>query len=188
MSGHLLALGANNPKLDARTHDFYQTPRCAVESLLSVERFYGPIWEPGCGAGAISAVLEEYGHTVVSTDIIFRGYGIGGVDFLKEEYARAPNVCTNPPFNLSSEFVLHARRLAKGKTAVLCRTLWLESTTRYNRLFKTDPPTRVWQFSKRLPMMHRENWTGIRSTPAIAYAWFVWDHDNAGRTSLDWLP
>jgi hypothetical protein len=184
----LLMLGACNPELNERTHDFYQTPRCAVESLLSVEGFDGPIWESACGAGAISSVLEEYGHTVYSTDLIDRGFGIGGVDFLKEEYARATNIVTNPPFNRSLEFVRHARRLATGKTAILCRTLWLESTARYNGLFKADPPARVWQFSKRLPMMHREGWTGIKSTPAIAYMWFVWDRDNAGQTVLGWLP
>jgi hypothetical protein len=188
MSGHLLAVGANNPELDARTHDFYQTPRRAIEALLSVEKFDGLMWECACGAGAISSVLEEHGYTVVSSDLIDRGFGVGGVDFLKQEYVAAPNIVTNPPFNRSLEFVLHARRLATVKTAILCRTLWLESSVRYSKLFEADRPARMWQFSKRLPMMHREGWTGVKSTPAIAYAWYVWDRGNAVQTVVDWLP
>ncbi len=53
--------------------DFYETPPDAVEELLRVERFSGRIWEPACGRGAISEVLEAHGHTVVSTDLVDRG-------------------------------------------------------------------------------------------------------------------
>ena len=58
-------------------HDFYPTPPEAVRALLSVETFEGSIWEPACGDGAISKVLLEAGHEVVSTDLIDRGYGAG---------------------------------------------------------------------------------------------------------------
>ena len=58
-------------------HDFYPTPPEAIRALLSVETFEGSIWEPACGDGAISKVLLEAGHEVVSTDLIDRGYGAG---------------------------------------------------------------------------------------------------------------
>src|SRR5215470_5861126 len=71
------------PRIVARAdHDFYPTPPEAVRALLSVEQFDGPIWEPACGDGAISRVLEEQGHQVTSTDLIDRGYGEADVDFL----------------------------------------------------------------------------------------------------------
>jgi hypothetical protein len=63
-------------------HDFYPTPPEAVRALLSVEQFDGTIWEPACGDGAISRELEAHGHNVVSTDLIDRGYGQSGSDFL----------------------------------------------------------------------------------------------------------
>ena len=80
-------------------HDFYPTPRNAVEELLKVEKFDGDIWEPACGDGAISKVLEEYGHTVYSTDLIDRGYGHTGAeyDFLTYKHP-SNNIITNPPF------------------------------------------------------------------------------------------
>lgn len=58
-------------------HDFYPTPPEAVRALLSVETFEGSIWEPACGDGAISKVLLDAGHEVVSSDLIDRGYGNG---------------------------------------------------------------------------------------------------------------
>jgi hypothetical protein len=39
------------------------------------ERFNGDIWEPACGDGAMSRELAAAGHTVISTDLVDRGYG-----------------------------------------------------------------------------------------------------------------
>ena len=63
-------------------HDFYPTPPEAVRALLSVEQFDGLIWEPACGDGAIAKELARHDHSVHPTDLIDRGYGIGGLDFL----------------------------------------------------------------------------------------------------------
>jgi hypothetical protein len=81
----------SRPARSRRKDDFHETPSVAVEALLSVETFTGPIWEPACGRGAISEVLIEHGHDVISTDLVDRGYGTGRTDFLLEWQARAPN-------------------------------------------------------------------------------------------------
>lgn len=78
--------------------EFYPTPPEAVRALLSVERFDGTIWEPACGDGAISKVLIEAGFQVVSTDLIDRGFGRGGCDFLKSTRPLAKHIITNPPY------------------------------------------------------------------------------------------
>lgn len=78
--------------------EFYPTPPEATRALLSVESFNGSIWEPACGNGAISKVLIEAGYDVVSTDLIDRGYGAGGHDFLKSDNPLARNIITNPPY------------------------------------------------------------------------------------------
>ena len=62
-------------------HDFYPTPEIATVRFLEAERFEGEIWEPACGDGAMSRVIERYGYRVKSTDLIDRGYGEGGVNF-----------------------------------------------------------------------------------------------------------
>ncbi|MFV0512973.1 MAG: hypothetical protein ACK5MY_04980 [Jhaorihella sp.] len=35
---------------------------------------------------------------MVSTDLIDRGYGVGGQDFLKSDEPLAKNIITNPPY------------------------------------------------------------------------------------------
>lgn len=178
-------LGAREAKA-LRGDDFHETPRVAIEALLSVETFDGPIWEPACGHGAISSVLEERGHTVISTDLVERGYGPGRVDFLMELEPRAPNIVTNPPFKLAEQFAWRAHALATGKVAFLARLGWLEGKSR-RKMFAATALTRVWVFSGRLPMMHRVGWTGDTSTSAIAFAWFVWEHGYIGKPTLGWL-
>jgi hypothetical protein len=93
-----------------RSDDFHETPPEAVEALLAVERFDGPIWEPACGRGAISRVLESHGHVVVSSHLVNRGYGEGRVDFLLEWGPRAANVITNPHTSLPTS-LLSTRRV-----------------------------------------------------------------------------
>ena len=115
-------------------HDFYPTPPEAVRALLSVEQFDGTIWEPACGDGAISRALEAHGHAVVSTDLIDRGYGEGGSDFLSPsttarimlEHPSLRHIVTNPPYSyrrgIADKFVGQALRVARhtgGNVAML---------------------------------------------------------------------
>ena len=85
-------------------NDFYPTSPDAVEALLMVEKFDGPIWEPACGDGAICKVLEANGYTVVATDLIDRGYGESPHDFLTSNLT-CDNIITNPPFILAEDFI-----------------------------------------------------------------------------------
>ena len=166
--------------------DFYSTPAVAVEALLKEEQFIGPIWEPACGVGAISEVLKRSGHEVISTDLAERGYGEGRIDFLMEHKGRAPNIITNPPYKNAVAFARNAIALTSGKVAFLLRLAWLEGVTR-RRLFDSTPLARVWVFSRRLPRMHREGYTGKRTSSSIAFAWFVWENGYRGRPVLGFL-
>lgn len=166
--------------------DFYATPRSAVEQLLDVEQFNGSIWEPACGDGAISRVLQERGHEVVSTDLADRGYGVAGVDFLRQHEARGHNIITNPPFKLGTEFAGHAVGLAAGKIAMLLKIGFLEGPTReclHHNL------TRVWVIRRRITFLKggkefsRSNGKGGIHT----YAWFIWDRAHRGPVTLGWL-
>ena len=68
-----------------RTNDFYPTPAWATHALMKREDFDGRIWEPACGKGDMSKVLEQYSDDVYSSELE-KGediYGEQGVDFLK---------------------------------------------------------------------------------------------------------
>jgi len=164
--------------------DFYPTPPEATLALLSVEKFKGPIWEPACGDGAISKVLETAGYTVVSSDLVDRGYGENRIDFLMEYQSRAPNLITNPPFKLVAPFMQKALGLTTGKVAMLLRLACLEGVER-REIYDSSPLARVWVFSKRLSMYRNGEVT--EATGMLAFAWFVWDRDHCGKPELGWL-
>ena len=163
--------------------DFYPSPPEAVEALLAVETFTGKIWEPACGDGAISKVLEAHGHDVLSTDLIDRGYGTGGLDFLTASQ-QVENVITNPPFKLGEEFVVKALESTTGKVAMLCKLQFLEGAKR-RKMFETTPLKAVHVFSKRLSMTR--NGEKMQNSGMIAFAWLVWDWSYSGQPRLGWV-
>lgn len=176
-----LAVDHDNREKD----DFYATPREVVEALLAVESFDGPIWEPACGDGAISRVLEERGHIVYSSDLVARGYGEGRVDFLMEWKPRSPNIVTNPPFKNAEDFIRHSLRMTTGKVALLLRLGCLEGIER-GKIFRSSPLARVWVFSARVQLW-RNGIATSESGGMVAFAWFVWEHGYVGKPTLGWL-
>ncbi len=164
--------------------DFYPTPPNATEALLAVEKFSGPIWEPACGDGAICKVLSARGYDVVATDLVDRGFGISRRDFLMEYQPQAPNIVTNPPFKLATQFVRHALSLSSGKVCILMRLACLEGADR-REIYDNSPFARVWVFSRRLTMYRNGEDDG--GSGMIAYAWYVWDHAHLGPATVGWI-
>jgi hypothetical protein len=180
----------NRRLVDTEGDDFYPTPRWATEALLKMENFEGSIWEPACGNGAISEVLKKAGYwDVKSTDLFDRGYGLGNINFLDENrypFNNVNNIITNPPYNLADEFVLHGLKSCKKKLCLLLRIQYLEGMERAETVFKNTPPSRIHMFSERITFYKNGIRTGAGGT--TAYAWFVWDKDNIGKTEVDWIP
>lgn len=168
--------------------DFYATPPESTEALLKVESFRGDIWEPACGDGAIAKVLAAAGHRVVSTDLVDRGYGERGVDFLMEWRPRAANVVTNPPFKLATKFVEKALSLTSGKVAMLLKVGFLEGMERAS-VFDIAPFARLWVFRRRQTFLKNgdQSITMNGAGGMIAYGWFIWEHGYTGKPTIGWL-
>jgi hypothetical protein len=170
---------------DERGFDLYETPAVAVEALLRVEQIPHRIWEPAAGRGAIVRVLRDHGHAVIASDIHNYGNLHFVSDFLAQE--RLPAGCeaivTNPPFRLAEEFVAHALELAP-LVIMLLRLAFLESERRC-RILEGRGLARVHVFRKRLPMMHRDQWVGRKANSGMAFAFFVWDRNHKGPTTID---
>ena len=174
--------------LGREENDFYRTPPDVTRALLVKESFGPAIWEPACGDGAISDVLKAAGHDMFSTDLIDRGYGESGRDFLRQTELAAPEIVTNPPFKAADDFVLHALDLGASKVAMLLRLAWLEGERRRVKVFSVRPPARVWVFSGRPTLWHGTDPDARTTGGAIAYAWFVWDAAAApGGPVLGWI-
>ncbi len=184
-----LVTGNKRAPFRDRGNDLYETPECATLALLCAESLPHRIWEPACGRGAIVNILRAAGHEVVASDLVDYGVpvtcpGYRNVDFLTEH--RAPEgteaIVTNPPFKLANEFVEHALDLCP-RVIMLLRLAFLESERR-TRILESGTLARVHIFRRRLPMMHRDGWTGPCASSGIPFAWFCWNHDHSGPPTL----
>jgi hypothetical protein len=170
---------------DLQGPDHFPTPEWATHALIDNEFFEGSIWEPACGDGAMSRVLETTGSPVLSTDLFDRGYGEPGVDFLTADHA-ADNIVTNPPYNSAEAFVTSGLAKARRKMALLLRLAFVEGANRQRTIFAKTPPTRIWVFSERITFYPAG--AVQKGSGTTAYAWFVWDKDDMGKTEMKWLP
>ena len=175
---------------DRKTHDFYATPDWVTEALLRHVQFRGRVWEPCCGAGAITTVMQRHGYDVTSTDIADHGFGAAGVDFLSchavPEDCRA--IVTNPPYGDAGSsndqgksamamlrFVDHALRLTEsvqGQLALLVRFQWIAGK-RAAALMSAGPFAAVVALTRRIHWFYRGADTNISQHH---HAWVVFDH------------
>ena len=137
-------LGSSNHVPEEReAFDYYATDPKAVEMLLELEQFAPVIWEPACGEGHISKVLQAHGYKVISTDLVYRGFGDPEpLDFLMETLEGFEgDIITNPPYSTGLEFVQRALESVRpgGKVAMFLKVQFLEGQKR-GAFFKDTPP------------------------------------------------
>lgn len=90
-----VTLGASNhTDKERESNDFYATDPIAIDKLVKVIQLPRKIWECACGTGCLSDRLKDFGHDVVSTDLVDRGYG-GGKQFLGS-HCTAERLCLHP--------------------------------------------------------------------------------------------
>lgn len=183
-------LGASNhTEKERQPDDYYATEPKAAELLLEQEEFHHTIWECACGEGHLAKVFEAHGHEVISTDLIYRGYGDPEpLDFLNETIDDFEgDVITNPPYKFALEFVQRALDSIKPgrKVAMFLKLQFLEGKSRKN-FFQITPPRRVYVSSSRLKCAKNGEFESIASS-AVAYAWFVWEKGYTGETVVKWI-
>lgn len=175
--------------MNARQKIITQPSPKAVELLLEVESFNKSIWECACGQGHISKVLEAAGYEVRSTDIVDRGYGTGGIDFLKEVHEWDGDIITNPPYKYAKEFVEQALRTVKdgAKVAMFLKLTFMESKSRKG-LFTSYPFKTLYVSSSRLQCAKNGEFSKYKGAgTAIAYGWYVWEKGYKGSPSIKWI-
>lgn len=69
---------SNHSDKERESNDYYATEPKAAELLCEVEEFAPHIWECACGEGHLAEVFRRKGYRVSATDLIDRGYGVGG--------------------------------------------------------------------------------------------------------------
>jgi hypothetical protein len=184
----------------AESLDYFPTPpwatRALLEHLIPAAGIKQIGWDPACGEGHITAVLEERFNFVIGSDIFdYSADGrqppswAGRSDFLAEGEKPKPKVhwiVTNPPFgDLTIPFILRALELAQVGVAMFLRLQCLEGVDRFEQVFRDHPPTIVAPFAERVNLC-KGRWDPEGST-ATAYMWVVWVKGLAPRP-LAWIP
>jgi len=149
--------------------DFYPTPKDCVLSLARNINLPNKIWEPACGDGAISKVLESKGHEVYSTDLVDRGYGVPNRDFLLEQDYKPDKdsaIITNPPFNIAVDFILKAISYNIDCVAILLKSSYWHASSR-TQLFINHPPSHI------LALNYRPDFLS-KGAPTMEVCWNVW--------------
>lgn len=180
LKGSTLIGGAGE---NERQHlDHYPTPENVTHALMQFlhdrGNFYFDrklnIWEPACGNGAMSKVIETYGHNVISSDIGNYGYGVTGVDYLAHSSCYDVDaIITNPPFNISQQFI----ELATQNTPVVCMLLKSQYWHAKSRflLFNKTKPQFVLPLTWRPDFMeHTRRMGDKKAAPTMDVAWTVW--------------
>lgn len=192
-------LGSSSHSENEReTNDFYSTDPHTLEIFLEALKRDGielhpNIWECACGMGHLSEVLKKEGYKVDSSDLIDRGYGVSGIDFLQLSPPKPYNIrciydiLTNPPYKYAQEFVEHALELLKwgGYCIMLLKIQFLEGKAR-RKLFDKYPPKYVYVNSERQTCYINGDMSKKMSS-ASCYCWFIWEKGYTGETVVRWI-
>lgn len=171
----------NRNAVDRSSTDFYPTPSNVTVALMNYLMLpkETAIWEPACGEGHMSKVIEGMGYQVISSDLHDRGYGIVGIDFLKTsrvDIYRTEWIITNPPFTLSEEFI---KKCIDHNLpfAMLLKSQYWHSKKR-QKLFAEFMPEAV------LPLTWRPDFLFGRKSgsPTMECIWTVWGKEPARKT------
>lgn len=179
-----------NPLADREINDFYATNPKAMEIALPCLKDIGlskNIWECACGMGHLSEVLKDNGYIVKSTDLVDRGYGQGGVDFLKVQDLWNGDILTNPPFKLAEEFVKHAMELIEdgNKAIFFLKIQFLEGKARKS-MFKKYPLKQLIVYSERQKCAKNAEFEKYNATTQC-YAWFVFQKGYKEPPQIMWI-
>jgi hypothetical protein len=186
-------------KWERKPADLYPTPVDGTESLIPLlqsiallsdgtvdktgteGRSIQRIWEPACGDGRISRVLEWHGYDVFSSDLReHSGYGRGGFNFLTDHLSEIgwdpkddiDAIVTNPPFSHAKEFITKALTIAPVVVMLVKQTYW--NTKGRLSLWDEFRPAFFLPFTWRLAFLKDER----GNSPLMDCAWCVWIRGN----------
>lgn len=176
--------------------DFYETPEWATRKVITAmykdELFNDiyTIYEPCCGTGKISKVLEDLTPFIIkSSDIQTEDYIYGdkGVNV----YDMPDNVCdmifTNPPYNLMTKenMLLEFLRIAKRYVVLLLNIYFLSSKDR-KQILENSHLRHIYIHSDRVTM-YPFGQIAPKNGGTKMFAWFIWDKEYIGRPTLSWI-
>jgi len=173
-----LQLTGGGKKENRRALDFYPTPPEVTIALMEFLKLKPcRIWECASGNGAMADVLKNYGHDVIETDLNT------GTDYLESKY-NVDAIITNPPFNLSAQFIEKALGEADIVAMVLKSQYWHAKSR--TELFEKYKPAYILPLTWRPDFLYQERIKGGKTgSPTLEIIWTVWIK---GNTDSKYIP
>lgn len=200
-------LGATNHSSGERQkEDYYATDPRFINHLLEKEPWLKnpdlKILEPSAGEGVlVDRFYELTGNKMDAYDLIARRDDIIEQDYFTTDFSNKYDVIlTNPPYLKDTaktttglaDYILKALKEVKvgGTVIMFLKTLHLESKVRYEKIFKNNPPSKLYIYSDRISC-YKNNDTSLPQG-AISYTVFMWcnkkeDGSFDRDTKLDWI-
>ena len=175
--------------------DYYATPTTEVLNILDTLGYdfsNQSILEPCIGGGHMVSGIQKYldnnsqtPAALKGSDFKDRGFSSNiwqlqyNLDFLADDYpiSETDVIIMNPPYATLEPFLIRALEIAKKKVIVLCRVQALEGSSRFEKIFKNNPPTEIYGYVERI-----QCWKGGNKpagSSAQMYAWLVWDKEQS---------
>lgn len=178
--------------------DFYATDPNTVKMFLDrwtadEVPLSGKVWECACGQGHLADVVKDCCPLceVYSTDLVYRGYGKGGVDFLNVvDYPKDVDIIiTNPPFKLLNEFIAKSLEVSQRYVIFFCKVQLLESAGRFKYLQGAGLKYVYLHINRQatwkggVPVDVRGN----KWSTTFLMGWYVWEKGYTGETILRFI-
>ena len=176
--------------------DFYETPEDATNKILRqliTDGVLNPqadtLYEPCCGAGAITKVFEQIGFKYQASDIQDADYIIGEKD--KDVYKLPDKCCdtvfTNPPYDLMTDENMLAEflRISRGKVILLLNVFFLSSSKR-KEMLQNSPLKYIYMHSDRVTMFPYGE-EKPKNGGTKMFCWYVWENGYEGEPIVRWL-
>lgn len=200
--------GYNANNKDRQKEDYYATPTEEVINILNILKPFEQestninVLEPTCGEGHMIKGILKYcelnniNMNLYGTDLIDRGYKnemvnlTYGDDFLKktkEDFPLIDYIIMNPPYKNCHDFIAKALQISNKGVLALVRLQFLEGQKRYEKIFKDNPPSKVYVYIDRICCAKNGDFEKNNSK-IQPYCWCYWDLKATDKTTnIEWI-
>lgn len=197
---------SNHSEGERQENDYYATDPIFINLLLKKEPWlknpYLKILEPCAGENIlVDRFYDLTSNRMDSYDLISRRDDVIAADYFTTDFKDKYDVIlTNPPYLKDSmktncgmadmiNKMLDDVKIG-GSVILLLKTLHLESSVRYEKIYKKNPPSKLYVFAKRISCYKNANFDSV--TSAVSYTIFIWlnkkpDGSFDKDTQIDWI-
>lgn len=197
---------SNHSEGERQENDYYATDPIFINLLLEKEPWLKntdlKILEPCAGENIlVDRFYDLTGNKMDSYDLISRRDDVIAADYFTTDFKdKYDIILTNPPYLKDS--MKTNRGMADminkmlddvkigGSVILFLKTLHLESNVRYEKIYKKNPPSKLWVFAKRICCYKNANFDS--AIKAVSYTIFMWTNKKPDgsfdkNTQIGWI-